>query len=374
MRPGPSTEALAGAMRVGARVHVVRGGLVLATDIPAWDVLLEYTAAKNKGDIPSQVTYMCPPEWAPQASTDPLACYGQRSLVTAVYRGLDGVDFEVPIGQFLNAGCDPQDDGVKVTSVDLMKLPAEDPMPWPSSPAAGTRVRRELQRLAGSLPVTLDDGVHDNIVPRTSQWGTSRVENLQSLASAQGFGLRVGADACLHAFPLRDASYVDVLCEEGKTLISVEPPAMAGRIPNRWVATGTVSVESEVKTETKDAKGKVKTSTKKVTKEHKVTAVRTSDVTPYDHASYGWVTEVVSVSSADSDAAVGAAANKAMSEALSSTATRTIHIVPDARIEVGDIVGVVNSSETFAGRVVAYSLPLSDASATERVDLQLLQW
>ena len=373
MRPGPTTAALAGAMRVGARVHVIRGGRVIATDVPVRDVTLEYTS-KDDRDVPAQVTYTAPEDWTPVASTDPLACYGQRSLVSMVYQGDDGVDVEVPLGQYLHTTYESTDDGVQVTAVDLMQTLVEDPMAWPSSPPKGATLRSEMQRLAGHLPVVLDDGVVNSSVPRTSQWGTSRVDALRSLAASKGVGLRVGSDACLHAYPIRDASRVDVLCEDGGTLISAEAPEVAGRIPNRWVATGTVSVESEVKTETKDAKGKVKTSTKKVTKEHKVTATRIADSAPYDHASYGWVTELVEVSSADSDAAVGAAADKAMREALAGVATRTINIVPDARLEVGDIVGVVTSSESFAGRVSAYSLPVSDPSGSERVDLQLLEW
>lgn len=373
MRPGPSTAALAGAMRVGARVDVVRGGRVIATDIPVWDVTLDYTA-KSDRDVPAQVTYTAPADWEPDSAQHPLACYGQRCLVSMVYRGDDGVDVDVPLGQYLHTEYEVTDGGVQVTAVDLMQTLVENPMAWPSSPPKGATLRAELQRLTATLPVVLDDGVADSGVPRSSQWGTSRVEAVQALAASKGLGLRVSSDACLHAYPIRDASRVDVLCEDGGTLISAEAPEVAGRIPNRWVATGTVSVESEVKTETKDSKGKVKTSTKKVTKDHKVTATRTSDVAPYDHASYGWVTELVEVSSADSDAAVGAAADKAMREALASTATRTIHIVPDARLEVGDIVGVVTSGETFAGRVSAYSLPVSDPSGSERVDLQILEW
>ena len=359
MRAGPSTAALNGALRVGARVHVIRGGVVLATDVPASDVVLDYTT-KNDRKVPAQLTYTCPADWYPQSPDDPLACYGQRSLVSMVYRGDDGVDFEVPLGQFVHSTWEDSRDGVEVTALDLTQLLEEDPMPWPSSPGRGATVRSELQRLASTIPVVLDDGVVDAALSRQTQWGTSRTEAIASLAAARGFGVRVGADACLHAYLVRDASYVDVLYEAGGMLLDVSPADVRGRVANRWVATGTV---------TKTGAGGEKTS------EQKITVTRVADTPPYDHASYGWVTEHVDVSAAEDRKAVEDAADKAMSEALSASHTCSLTILPDARLEVGDIVGVVaEDGSRLAGRVAAYSLPVSDATATMRVDIDILEW
>ena len=62
-----------------------------------------------------------------------------------------------------------------------------------------------------------------------------------------------------------------------------------------------------------------------------------------------------------------------MIQDISSRSSRSLTIIPDARIEVGDIIGVITEQgEHIAGRVAAYSLPLSDPSATMRVDIEVL--
>ena len=53
--------------------------------------------------------------------------------------------------------------------------------------------------------------------------------------------------------------------------------------------------------------------------------------------------------------------------------SRSLTVAPDARVEVGDIVGAVTADgEHLAGRVTAYSLPLDDPTATMRIDIDVL--
>ena len=80
-------------------------------------------------------------------------------------------------------------------------------------------------------------------------------------------------------------------------------------------------------------------------------------------------------SAASSQAAVEAAADTYMREDVSAATALTLQVVPDPRIELGDVVGVVAADgTTWAGRVTAYSLPLSDVASSMRVDIDILEW
>ena len=71
--------------------------------------------------------------------------------------------------------------------------------------------------------------------------------------------------------------------------------------------------------------------------------------------------------------AVEAAADTYMAKDMSSVISRSLTVAPDARVEVGDIVGAVTADgEHLAGRVTAYSLPLDDPTATMRIDIDVL--
>lgn len=360
MRPGPPTGALAGGLAVGARVSVRRAGRVLAAEVPAGKVALEWAADRA---VPARLTYEAPLDWLPRHPMDPLNRFGQRSAVSVLYRSATGEVWETPLGEYLHTDWDASGGTVTVTAMDLTQVLEDDPMAWPSSPAAGSTVRSELQRLAGSLPVVLDPGVEDSPVAVTSQWGNSRTEAVRKLADSKGFGLRCGADGCLHAYPLRDARTRDVVYEmaalgggrAGNGLLVAAPAAPGGesRRPNRWVVTGTSSEGG---------------------KDTKWTATRTATAPPFDVDGYGWVTSHREFSAAGSRDAVEKAADTYMREDLSAVRTRSVEIVPDPRLEVGDVVGLVTPDEVLAGRVVAYSLPVSEVGAAMRVDVTVLEW
>lgn len=93
---------------------------------------------------------------------------------------------------------------------------------------------------------------------------------------------------------------------------------------------------------------------------------------PYDSA-YGPVTERVELESVKSQNEAAAAANRIMSENVIANQTRSIEMMPDARLQLGDVAGFVVDGEVFTGRVTAFSLPISEPGM-ERVDLEVLQW
>lgn len=351
MRAGPSTVDLESGLSVGVEVSVYRAGRVLAASVPVDGVKLEWSSGRV---VPAQVTYSAPLSWTPSDPLSPLNRFGQRSIVTAIYRSPAGREWRVDLGEYLHTDWQVDADSVQVTALDLMQVLESDPMAWPSSPPRGATVRSELQRLAGTLPVVLDEGVRDAAVPVTSQWGCSRSEAVTKLADSMGFGLRCGADGCLHAYPIRDARAQDVVYTSGGLLLDCPPaPEGDGRRPNRWIVTGT---SSEGQTETK------------------WTATRTAVQEPFDVDGYGWVTSHREFSAAGSQSAVEQAADTYMAADLHAVRSRSLEVVPDARIEVGDVIGVVTDEESFAGRVTAYSLPLSDVGASMRVDVDVLEW
>ena len=100
MRPGPSTEALAGPVAVGARIDVHLGGRVLAVDVPCEDVQIDWASDRV---VPGKLTYTCPSGWVPESPVAALNNYGQRSHVTAILETREGRD-EVDLGWWQQIG------------------------------------------------------------------------------------------------------------------------------------------------------------------------------------------------------------------------------------------------------------------------------
>lgn len=358
MRPGAPEEVLRSGVSVGVVVDMVRGGRVLAAGVPVADASLEWSADRV---VPGRLVFTAPREWLPEHPLAPLAWFGQRARVSVVVR-LGEVEWATPLGEWLVTDWEDTGGGVQVTCLDLMQVLEEDPMPWPSSPPAGSSLSTEMRRLAGRMPVVLDAGVVDGPVSTSTQWGCSRSEAVVKLAQSRSCGIRSGHDGALHVYALRDASRVDATYEaddlgwrQGNGLLLSAPRAPRGqsRRPNRWVVTGT-HTEGE--------------------REERWTATRTVTQPPYDPAGYGWVTRHEEFSAADSREAVEAAADTYMREDLSASVRRHLEIVPDPRLEVGDVVAAWTGEESLVGRVVAYSLPLSDVGGSMRVDVDVLDW
>ena len=119
MRAGPSTEALAGPVAVGARIDVHLGGHVLAVDVPCEDVQIDWASDRV---VPGKLTYTCPAGWVPESPGDALNNYGQRSHVVALLDTVEGRD-EVDLGWWQHQSWDEQDNGtIKVEALDLLQL------------------------------------------------------------------------------------------------------------------------------------------------------------------------------------------------------------------------------------------------------------
>lgn len=346
MRPGPVPS---GASGVGVRVASMRGSQVLATDIPAQDVVVDWTRDRV---VPTQITFVAPLDWLPTDPMDPLANFGQRVHITSLVE-VGGVVHEVAVGWFLVTAWSESDDVVQVTALDLMQLLEDDPMVWPSSPPSGATLRTELQRLAGDhLPVILD-GVADVPVSSTLQWDTSRTTSIQDLCTSHGLEYGVKPDGYLHVWAARDGS-APVATFRASDLLVDAPRSSLDRRPNRWTVVGSVGDGDDAT---------------------QVAVTLGTDVPPFEPSAYGVVRSRTELSGASSRAAVQDAARLAMVSAQIVSQTRSLQIVADPRLEGGDVIGVTtDAGETFVGRVVAYSLPLDDPAGQMRVDVEVLEW
>lgn len=355
MRPGPTTEALSGPTAIGARVSIHLGDRVIAADVPAQKVQIDWTGDRV---VPGQLTYEAPADWVPQSAHDPLNNYGQRSHIVAIVDTMNGRQ-EIDLGFWQHEEWSQESGHVKVQALDLMQVLEADPMAWPSSPPRGATVRSELQRLAGPLPVILDPGTPNELVPVTTQWGHSRTEAIRDLCTARGLEWAVKPDGCLHVWERRDGRKPDA-AYSGRDLLVDAPLKSLKRGPNRWVVVG-----SPQDTEGGDSRNP----------RIKWTGVATLTEPPYDPRTYGWVTDRREFNAASNEAAVHKAADSYRKTALSAARSRSLEIVPDPRLEAGDIIAVhTMEGETIVGRVTAYSLPVDDPNAKMRVDVEELAW
>lgn len=352
MRPGPSLDALAGAVSVGVRVSSMRGGVVLASDIPAWDVRVEATSDRV---VPIRVSMTCDPALVPVDAMGPLANMGQRLLIESLVDAGRGVE-AVPVGFFQVGSWEEQADGVKVEALDLMQVLVEAPASWPSSPPEGATLRSELRRLVEpvGLPVVFE--ARDRGIPRTFQWGVKREEAVRDLCESYGLAYGVKADGQLHVWEQPSGARV-VAAYSAQDLLVEARRKSRDRVANRWVVAGSPSGDEATKW----------------------TAVSTNYTGEYDPRLYGIVTDRREFNAATSADAVREAADTYKRNALNAASVRSFGIVFDPRLELGDdiVCNVVHDDgtrESVTGRVVAIDATLDQADAVMRVDVKELYW
>ena len=352
MRPGPHEVLLAQGTTVTARIDVVHGGRVIATNIPVKDVQVEVTEDRV---VPEILTYTAPLSMVPVSPADPLNSFGQRSHLTVV-QTISGRIFETAIGWFIHGstsgkGWEEATGGVKITAYGLLQIPADNDFAFPSSPPADATLRSELSRLSG-LPVMLD-GLPDRAVPRTLQWGVKRLEALQDLAESYGLAYAVKLDGYLHVW---DPSTSRAPAAHYAATLLEAPKEGMPRRANIFVGVGgSGSDETE--------------------KQWTYTARATDG--PYSAESYGQITERIEVSAAESQAQVVAAVQARMQGLHVAQNTRSLGIIPDWRLEKGDVIEAEITTgsgvEYVTGRVTALSGTVR-AGEQMRVDIEELEW
>lgn len=349
MLPGPSLATLTGAVAVGARVSVHRGKTTLIQDLPVWDVVLDGTVSRN---VRRQLSFTTSGEYVPDNPLDPMNNYGQRVHCWQVLETPDGARTEVDLGWFLITKWEEtgQGDTMSVEAVDLLQLVVDDVAAWPSSPPKNQTLRAELQRLVGATLAIQYAGKNPVVDPEL-QFQTDRLANLADLCAAYGLDFGMRPDGFLHVWELTSEI---VATYSAADLIVDAPRESADRKPSRYLAVGS-------KTEGSGDKAKET----KWSFEAKLTAP------PFD-AAYGVVRERLEVQSATSQAMVTTAANDAMKKAGGVLGFRSLEIVADARLELGDVCMFVPPvGNAFKGRVTALSLPVSEPGLM-RVDVEVI--
>lgn len=356
MRPGPSTVDLAGAVSVGVEVASHLGRTVLATSMPVWDVKVEATADRV---VPSQLTLMADPELVPASPHDALANFGQRLQVTSLVEVAGRLE-RVPVGWFQISEWEERDDGIQVTARDLFTLVDADRFAWPSSPPAGSTLLSELRRLCeqplqgAGLPVILE--ASDRAIPRSFQWGVSKSEAVRDLCASYGLAYGVKPDGYLHVWEQPTGARV-VAAYTAEDLLGEARRKSVDRVPNRWIVAGSPEGDDKVKW----------------------TSVVENFAGDYRPDTYGIVTDRREFNVATSADAVRKAAETYQANALNQAGTRSLGIVFDPRLELGDDITAQithddGQVERITGRVVALSATLDKPDALMRVDVKELYW
>ena len=239
---------------------------------------------------------------------------------------------------------------MKVKAVDLLQLVEEDSVAWPSSPPKNQRLGDEVQRLVGTTLAVKYSGPN-SLVDTGLQFKTDRLDNLTDLCAAYGLEYRMRPDGFLHVFPLSNEV---VATYDAKDLLVDASRRSSERKPNRWLAVGS-------KSETKN----------KVTKETRWSFEAKATVEPYGPA-YGVFRDRIAVQSATNQTMVTRAANNAMKAAIGVIGSRSFEIVPDPRLEIGDVAMFVTNHGSVVGRTTATSLPVDDPQGLMRVDVEII--
>lgn len=347
MRSGATVQDIARGVGIAAQVDIHLAGKVIALDVPAAKVSLEVQGNRS---VPERLTYVLPREFLPRHPRDPAESYGQRSHVTIWQETGRGLR-PTYLGSFIHGSKDTPGwketaDGVEVTAFGLLQIAEDNPFPLPSSPERGATLRSELERLSG-LPVVLDN-LTDFVVPSTLQWGYDRIAALTDLCASNSVEKAVKADGYLHVWRryerVEDARYTarDVLIDA--------PRSGLPRRPNVITVVGSAGGQ--------DAKQHVST-------------LKAQDP-PFDVASYGTITRRVELSGAATKEQVVAAAQQEKLSLDLSTQLRSMEIVIDPRVELGDVVaGETAAGETLVGPVRAYATTF-EPSSSMRIDVEVL--
>lgn len=345
---GLDVEVLTRPCRVWSTVTVRRGPTVLAADVEVESGQLELSSGQQTQE---RLSFTLSPDWAPVNEWSPFAPYGQVARLLVHVEPDGGEAFTVDRGAFLlhevtwDAG---EETAVKVTAYSLLQRLVDDDFPFPTSPD-GSSLRREVERLCyPHLVPSLDCG--ERTLPGGLSWGNRRVEALGKLADLFDLRFYVGADDVLHVVDAHNARVV--ASYSGEDLLLSEARKASHAVPNRWTAVAD-------KTGGGKSHGGERYS-------HTVEV----NAGPRTVSLYGVVHKVLQVQDGSQDAVV-AAADRAMREATSGADQHSFKIVPDYRLDLGDVVTVTPvEGEAVTGPVTGLVMSLVSDAAAMRVDVK----
>lgn len=338
-----TVDVLSGPCLVEARVTVVRGGRVLCENVVVESGTLEVSASQATQE---RLSFHVAPDYVPEHEWSPFAPFGQTAHLTIHVTTALGSEFVVDRGWFLLSEAKWNRGGeVQVTAYSLLQRLVEDDFAWPTSPEPGAMLSGELARLcAPHLTVVLD--APDRKLPGGLSWGNKRVDSVKKLLDEYGLSAYVGADRQLHV--VQPGVGQPVARYSGEDLALGESRTLDRKTANAWTAI-----------------------TSQLSGGGKYSAYRESRYGPRDASVYGRVHEVLQVKDASQEAAEEAAA-RALTEAQSGAETRSFSIVPDYRVDLGDVVSVEDGAgHLVTGAVCGFSMDCGGGAQGMRLDLKV---
>ena len=342
MRPGPDLAALAAAghvIRYGVCLDVYRGGVLLASDVPVASGAMTVTGDQVGESVRLEVGASN----RPRRATDPFAPRGQELHCTIVLE-IDGARVEIglPPCKIRSWQLPSGGDKMTVTGAGMLRLIEQTPWAWPSSPVPGSTLLREARRLVKPVPVYLEPGTPDPVLPRGIAWSEKQLDALDDLAATYGVQWLMRADGALWG---RSSTPSDVpVAHYGAAELLDDTMSDTDERPNVVVAWS--------------AEDRDKASRRRVA---------TASI---QAAGEPMVREIVELEAGRSQAQVHQAAWAAVHRHLATVQKRTVQIPPDPRLEIGDVIScALPGRPALVGRVTGYELPF-DHSTPMRVDME----
>lgn len=196
-----------GSFRYAVRVQVLRGGEILADDVPIISGVEEFDASSA---VPERVTITVPRvvdgrDWAPVDAFSALAPYGQR-LRVQLGVGMLGQQLEwFDRGEFLIIKTAADQERVTVDAAGLLYLINEARLVSPYQPS-GTFVSTVRGLLEPALTVIIDSALPDRAVPASINFDEDRLQALQELLDAWPAVAQMGADGALRVMVPRSVT------------------------------------------------------------------------------------------------------------------------------------------------------------------------
>lgn len=405
MRDGVSPHAVGA--RIGAYAVSTRGDRTLehagSVRLPLVDGSVSWSTG---GGTVAQARLEFPGNLAPASEWSPLMPYGQRLRIVSVYE-VGGRTVEVPLGVFHISRTVEHHSHIEVTALSLDYLIQQDPAAFPSSPERGATLLDEARRLAGGVPVELDAGVANPVLPTGLSWGFDRWKALQDLGASNGVNWVFRVDECLHGVAATGGGReVDLRLAASEAVVEVEGA-------REWSAFNKVTVISEQK----DGEGHAvladdsismpvdwealtqserdALSAQRATQRAQVLAQREAERqareneeshgsrlvshtawlthAPFQPGLYGVRGKRIELEAGASEEQCALAAHRFLAESALTGRVVRVNCLPDPRIELGDIVSVSTDNTPLVGRVCGVDLPLSHRGSM-RLDLEEVLW
>lgn len=348
------------------RVSSYLDGVELASSVPITNGKITFD---DTGTIKRRLTISVPARdpssrWDPAGNmSHPLAVYGQRLKVCTGMAFPNGAVEMLDVGWFLITHWtrNEAEGTIEVEAVDLAQLLIDDRLALPSAPPSGATFRSEFARLVGTiLPVDVSSSPADRAVSPTLLWDKDRDIALNDLCAAwpaRWYVDDAGAATVAPAYGIVDQSTPpDFTITDGAAgvVVSRARGGERGAISNVVVVDGRTNDDGSAAP-------------------HAEAAITATSSPIRAAGPYGRVVRFYASDLITTQGQADAAAASLLVTYATAGRAESATIVPDPRIELGDIARIFTSDGmAFTGRVTNLDLPLTPADAPMSVGIGML--